>query len=406
MKFLFFSHYFWPENFRINELALFFSSKHKENYILTGYPSYPNKGLFKKKTNKENIENSTDYQKLNIIRVPVFLRNNNNVSIILNYISFFFSSLILGGFKIVKKNFDIIFIFCPSPIFSAIPGVIFKLIFKKKSVLWILDLWPNTLIDLKIVKNKLIIKILKTIIKFIYDNTDLILAQSESMCEEIKKTTDTKCIYFPSWPEENIGNDYNLFSDKILPCKKNQIKILFTGNIGEAQSFETLIECAKLLSQKQIVKWIIVGDGRWKKKLEKLIEINKLNDDFQLIENVPLEEIRSFFNHADALYLSLKKNETFNRTIPGKLQTYMTSKKPIIASISGEASRIIKDAQCGFVSDAEDHLALKDNIVAFYNLDINKKKELGLNGKNYSDINFNKKNILNNLNIEIKKILK
>ena len=68
-------------------MALFFSSKHKENYILTGYPSYPNKGLFKKKINKEN---STDYQKLNIIRVPVFLRNNNNVSIILNYISFFF----------------------------------------------------------------------------------------------------------------------------------------------------------------------------------------------------------------------------------------------------------------------------------------------------------------------------
>ena len=119
-----------------------------------------------------------------------------------------------------------------------------------------------------------------------------------------------------------------------------------------------------------------------------------------------MEEIRSFFNHADALYLSLKKNETFNRTIPGKLQTYMTSTKPIIASISGEANRIIKDAQCGFVSEAEDHLALKDNIVAFYNLDINKKKELGLNGKNYSDINFNKKNILNNLNIEIKKILK
>ena len=402
MRLLFFSHYFWPENFRINELASFFSVNKKKNYVLTGFPSYPNKYLFKKKLDKHKLNK---YQNLDIIRVPVFLRGSSNVSIILNYISFITNSILFGFFKIFNKKIDLIFIFCPSPILSAIPGIILKKIFKKKSVLWVLDLWPNTLIDLKIIENKIIVKILKILVKFIYDNTDLILAQSIPIRNEIRKITKTKCIYFPSWPEQDINNEQQSYKNSIEVCKSNQIKILFAGNIGQAQSFETLIECAKLLKKEKIIKWVIVGDGRWKAKLKKLINSNNLNNDFQLIDRVPLRNMGSYFREADALFLSLKRNETFDKTIPGKLQTYMDSSKPIIASISGETNRIINESKCGFVSEAEDYLALRDNVLKFYYLDINEKKQLGHNGKIYSDINFNKIKILNNLKQEIESVI-
>ena len=280
--------------------------------------------------------------------------------------SFFYSVFLL-----VKKKFDIIFIFCPSPIFSSLSIIILNKLFKKKIVIWILDLWPQTVIDLKIVKNKFLIHILKRISSYIYNNSDLILAQSKSINSEIQKITKTRCIYFPSWPESEIG----FSKTKTKKIKKNNyVKIIFAGNIGESQSFFTLIKAAKILKRKKL-QWIIIGDGRWKNKLKKLIIKNKLEKNILLINSVPIKKIRSYLNHADALYLGLKNNKTFSKTIPGKLQTYMSMEKPIIASISGEASKIISSSKCGFVSKAENHTALAKNVKKFLVLSATQKKK-------------------------------
>ena len=396
MKILFFTQYFWPENFRINELVQFLSKK--KSLVLTSYPSYPQKKKFdkniylRKKFFSKNCE---------IKRVPVYLRNSTNLSIILNYITFFFSSFVIGFFKIFKKNFDVIFVFCPSPILNAIPAIIFKKLFKKKIVIWVLDLWPDTIVDLKFVNNKFLIWIMRSLVIYIYNNSDLILAQSKAVRNSINKLTKSKCIYFPSWSEE-------INKDKKKPKeikKNNKIKILFTGNIGEAQSFETMVKCAKSLKKINIIEWIVVGDGRWKKELESSIKLNNLEDDFKLINSVPLNKINKYFNCADALYLGLKNNKTFEKTIPGKLQTYMSTGKPIIASISGEAKKIINKAKCGFVSNAENHKLLKKNIIKFAKLNYKQRKKLGINGKNYSNIFFSKKKIIKNLENEIKLML-
>ena len=396
MKILFFTQYFWPENFRINELVHFLSKK--QSLVLTSYPSYPQKKKFdkniylRKKFFSKNCE---------IKRVPVYLRNNTNLSIILNYITFFFSSFVIGFFKIFKKKFDVVFVFCPSPIINAIPAILFKKIFKKKIIIWVLDLWPDTVVDLKLVKNKFIVWVMRSLVIYIYNNSDLILAQSEAVRNSIKKLTKNKCIYFPSWSEE-INKD----KKKAKEIKKNnKIKILFAGNIGEAQSFETMVKCAKSLKKINVIEWIVVGDGRWKKKLESLIRSNNLENEFQLIDSVPLNKINQYFNWADALYLSLKDNKTFKKTIPGKLQTYMSSGKPIIASISGESKKIIIKAKCGFVSNAENHKLLKKNIIKFTKLNYNQRKKLGMNGKKFSNKFFSKQKIIKNLENEIKLML-
>ena len=396
MKILFFTQYFWPENFRINELVKFFSKG--KNLVLTSHPSYPQKKKFDKNKYLRKIFYAKNCE---IKRVPVYLRNDTNLSIILNYISFFFSSLTIGFFKVFKKNFDVIFVFCPSPILNALPAIIFKKIFKKKIIIWVLDLWPDTVEDLKLINNKLIIWIMRSLVIYIYDNSDLILAQSETVRNSIRKLTKSKCIYFPSWSEE-INKDKRKAKD----IKKNdKIKILFAGNIGEAQSFETMIKCAKSLKKINIIEWIVVGDGRWKKKLESLIRLNKLENEFRLIDSVPLNKINQYFNCADALYLSLKNNKTFKKTIPGKLQTYMISGKPIIASISGEAKKIIIKAKCGFVSNAENHRLLKKNIIKFTKLNYDQRKKLGTNGKKFSNTFFSKKKIIKNLENEINLML-
>ncbi len=394
MKILFFTQYFWPENFRINDVALYLKKKNHEIKVLTNNPCYPDKFFFlnyylnKKKFKKiKGIE---------IFRIPSINRGKSNIFILLNYINFFFNSFIFGINRFVNKKIDLVFIFCPSPILSALPAIILKKIFKKKVAIWVLDLWPDTLVDLNIVRNKTLIKILKYLVKFIYNNCDLILVQSKSFKTEISKITKSKCIYFPSWAEENIGNNITKYAKEISLTEK-KLKIIFTGNIGEAQSFESIVKCANLLKKYNKIKWIIVGNGRWQNKLENLIKKNNLEKDFQLIDNVPVTRIKSFFNHADALLISLKNKKTFKKTIPGKLQTYLSSGKPIIGMISGEANKIIKKSRSGLVCEADDHVELKNLLIKFIKMSKNKRKIFGINGKKYANKYFNKNKNLNDL---------
>lgn len=393
MKILFFSQYFWPENFRINEVASHFHKNGNKVKVLTTNPSYPNKGIFNDfyKKNKK-----FDYYKgIEILRIPTFARRRSDYSIILNYMTFFLSSFIGGVYKLISVKFDFIFIFGTSPILSALPGIFLKKIFKKKIILWVLDLWPNNLIELKRIKSKVIIIILKKLVKYIYDNSDLIIVQSKSFKTEIEEITNRKCIYIPSWSED-IGDDEKVLAPEIIK-EENKINILFTGNIGEAQSIESVIECAKILRKEKIAKWVFVGSGRWKSKIVKLIRDNNLENEFQLIDNVPLFRIKSFFNHADVLFLSLKKNENFKKTIPGKLFTYLASGKPIIGMISGEANKLITESKSGYACEADDFQALRNNILKFKKLTSSEKLQLGINGKNFSKKYFDKSIILDNL---------
>jgi colanic acid biosynthesis glycosyl transferase WcaI len=388
----FFSQYFWPEDFRINEVAKYFLDKKHNVEIYTTYPSYPKKNNFLYYYKNKN--NFKEYEGIKVNRFYTYPRSKNNISIILNYITFFINSFFFTLYNFLFKKSDFLFIFCPSPILSAIPGVILGKIFKKKTIVWVLDLWPNTLIDLNIIKNKFIIKIFNLLVKYIYNNSDLILAQSNSFVKEIQKITNTKCVYFPSWPETNIKLKVK-HSEEIQ--KDHRIKILFAGNIGEAQSFESIIKCANILKEKEIVKWIIAGDGRWRDKLENLILKNNLEKDFQIINKLPIEKVGSLLNNADLLLVTLKRNPTFKKTIPGKLQTYMSSGKPILGMISGEANKIIKEAQCGYVCEADDYQKLSKLILGFSKLTIADKKRLGKNGLNYAKKNFNKLLILKKL---------
>ena len=107
----------------------------------------------------------------------------------------------------------------------------------------------------------------------------------------------------------------------------------------------------------------------------------------------------------DVIKLSLQNKKTFKKTIPGKLQTYMKSGKPIIASISGETEQIIKKSKCGLVSKAEDFNSLAKNILKFSKMNKKDKLSLGKNGKIFANKFFNKKNILINLEKEFKIIL-
>lgn len=395
MNILIFTQYFWPENFRINEITNFLNKKLNKIDILTTYPSYPKKRIYKNYLKNKKILGKRFGSE--IFRFYSYPRNNSNFSIILNIISFTLIAPFYFLSRMLKKKYDVIFLFCPSPIISIIPIIILNYFFKKKIIIWVLDLWPETLVDLNIISNKWLIKIIDYLIKYIYLNSEIILCQSKSFQKSISQKLKRKTYYFPAWPEEEVYKIKN--KKKIYFIKKiKSFKILFAGNIGEAQSFNSLIKCAIILKSKKIpTKFIILGDGRGKVSLIKNINKFKLNDYFELCNSVPPERITCYFNSVDALYLSLKKKNTFKKTIPGKLQTYLFSGKPILGMISGEANKIIRESSSGLVCEADDFKMLSNNIIKMISFNKNKLKSYGKNGKKYANKFFNKEKILNDL---------
>ena len=158
-----------------------------------------------------------------------------------------------------------------------------------------------------------------------------------------------KVKYFPNWAD-------NLFeNNKIIPSYKsndNKIIITYAGNIGESQGFEILIESLQKTNLKGL-EFRLIGSGRFKNKLIKMVKNNQLEKNVRFINQVKSDELLKYFQQTHYFYLSLKTTKYFPKTVPAKLQTYLAVGKPIIASISGEANSILKKHKTGFQAKAE-----------------------------------------------------
>jgi exopolysaccharide biosynthesis WecB/TagA/CpsF family protein len=396
------SQYFWPENFRINDVVEHFKSRGHEVEILTGYPNYPEGKIFD--LFKKNPNNFNEYKGAKIFRIPVRLRKKSTkIDLFLNYLTFVLSSILFGTIKLRKKNYDVVFTFATSPITVAITSIYFSKIKNAKHVLWVLDLWPDILEELKIVKNKLVLYLLNSTVKFIYKKTDLILAQSHSFKKIISDNYKIRSIeYLPAWSED-INSKNSTEIKNSIDFTEKKLNICFTGNIGEAQNFENIMEAAKILKDQKDIEWTVVGTGRNIDKIKKFKNDHNINN-FNFLGSKPLSDIGYYHSIADILLVSLKPGKALSSTIPGKVQTYLNSNKFILGFIEGEAKKIIEDSQAGRVIDPNLPLKLAEEITYLKNnRSIIQKVTNEKNGTRYLDKKFNKKIIFNNLNDYLEK---
>lgn len=395
LKILIISQYFYPESFRINELALDLKKNGHQITVLTGIPNYPDGSYFKGygvfKKRREN------YHGVEVIRVPLVpRRKGKKINLILNYFSFAFFATLLAPF-FCRGKFDVIFVFEPSPITVGLPALLLKKIKRIPIFFWVQDLWPESLSATGAVRSERILSWVRGLARFIYKRCDRILVQSQAFIPSIEQMGIPRSVitYFPNAAENifNLGLDSNQTAELKLP---DGFKVIFAGNIGVSQSFETLLEAALMLKEHPI-HWVIIGDGRQKTWLVEQVNIHGLSDRIHLIERKPVEEIPLYLNLADVLLVSLKRDPVFALTIPSKLQSYLACGKPIIASLDGEAARIVEESGAGLASAAEDAKSLADNILAMYNMPLPLRKLMGERGRAYFENHFEKGRLLEQL---------
>ncbi|SVE08899.1 uncharacterized protein METZ01_LOCUS461753, partial [marine metagenome] len=235
---------------------------------------------------------------------------------------------------------------------------------------WVLDLWPESVVSASNLQSTLIPKLLTPIVKYIYNNCNKILVSSKGFIKSIeeKGIRPSKIEYFPQWAEE--------YFKPVIPKKyllgkipRNSFKVMFAGNIGEAQDFNSLIKAAVLLKNENI-QWIILGGGRKEKWVRKKIKEHRLLNCFHLLGSFPVERMPEFYAHADAMIFSLKNEHIFSITIPAKVQTYLACGKPILAMINGEGAKIIEGANAGLICRSGDFEGLANNILTMSSLSI------------------------------------
>jgi glycosyltransferase involved in cell wall biosynthesis len=391
------SQYFYPEPFRVNDMAAEWVKRGYKVTVLTGIPNYP-MGKFYDGYDYRHKRREC-WNGVDIIRIPLIPRGNsrnkllNAAGMAANYLSF-----IVSGRGWVKKNnikADLVFTVEVSPMTQALIGTWYKKRYHVPAYLYVQDLWPENVVTVTGIQSKAVIGPINRMVNKIYRETDEIFTTSPSFVKAIvnrKTKVDRKKVhYWPQYAEEFYRPMPRQNIDGIPDG--GSFKIAFTGNIGTAQGLGILPETARLLKTEN-VKFIIVGDGRFLPELERQIEKRRVREKFILLPRVPASRIPEILSACNAGFISFAQTPLWEMTIPAKLQSYMACGKAIIASASGETKRIIQEAECGICCEIGNAQALADGIRELIRADC---QDMGRKARKYFRENFDKKKLMDQM---------
>ena len=332
-------------------------------------------------------------------RVPVLARRQGKSwQLALNYLSFVFFSCALGPL-LCREKYDLVFVFEPSPFTVGIPGVLFRFLKRAPMLFWVQDLWPESIIATGTLRSPFMLALIRKMVRYIYTRCDRVLTQSNGFKGPVINAgaDPSKIQYFPNWAEDlyqQVQRDETRPEAKELP---DGFRIIFAGNLGAAQSLETIVRAANKLKHNENIHWIIIGDGRYRKWLEEKIDEFKLNNTIHLVGQLPVESMPVYFSLADVLLATLRRDMIFELTIPSKIQSYLACGKPIIGALDGEGANIINASGAGYAVPAEDADALADTVLIMYKKTDAERAQMGRYGRQYYNQHFDREHLFNML---------
>ena len=391
-KILIITEYFYPEEFKINEIATAWKEKGYEVDVLTQNPTYPYGEVFDKYENKWYTKET--YKGINIYRVKAVTGYKKSLfKKLLKYFTF----MILGSIVSLKigKKYDYVFGFDIAALTGMVPAVILKKFYNKKVTLWIQDVWPDSIYAYGFKKTKFLEFILNSFVRFVYKHSSNFAISGKGFRSKIEPyiSNNQEIKYLPNWADS--------FNTKLKVFKFSEDKkvhFTFAGNVGKVQNLDNIIDAFGKLPKEELKKaqLNIIGDGSHLDNLRKLVQSKKyINIIFW--GRKPRDEMYRYFNASDFLIVSLIDKPIFSLTVPAKVQTYIASNKPILSILNGDASDIIKDNNLGYCSKPNDIKQIKDIFIKAINTDEEQIKQFTKNCVHLTKTTFDKENIMNNL---------
>lgn len=385
MKILLISQYFYPEQFKCNDVAAELVRRGHEVTVLTGIPNYP-KGKFYKGYGLFRRRHDS-YKGADVHRAWLIPRGRcSALRLSLNYFSFALTASVRALCLCARHRYDAIIVHETSPVTVGIPAVLGAALRRTPMYFWVLDLWPESLTAAGGITNKYILGFFTGMTRWIYRHSRRILISSRGFAESILEKGDfaSRLEYFPNWADRALqgGTGY-----KLPPLPEGFI-VMFAGNIGEAQDFDHIMQAAALLKDLKHIQFVFVGDGRKRPWVEQHIRENGLEATVHCLGRHPLESMPAFFAKADAMLVTLKDELIFNLTAPAKLQAYMSAGRPILAMMNGEGPRLIAEAGCGRSVPAGDAAGLARLIREAAAAPADELRAMGERGRAYGQEHF------------------
>jgi colanic acid biosynthesis glycosyl transferase WcaI len=388
MRFLILTQYFPPESgaaqVRLKELAKGLQRSGHEVSVVTAFPNHPTgiippeyRGHWRMKDEIEGIP---------VWRTWIYpVERGRFWKRLLNYFSFVFSSF-WGLSKAGKQD---IMLFESPPLFLGITALLYGSLTRTKIIMNISDLWPESAVALGLVTNKGMILAAEWLEKLLYHKAWKISAQTEGIKESLigRGVPADKVTFLPN------GVNLDLFSPrerdrqlaKELNIKDQDFVLIYAGTMGYAQGLESILATAELLKEHWDIKFLFVGDGTEKPKLEEIVRNKSLNN-VSFVDFQPVKEMPRYFSLAAASIVPLKKCKLFEGARPSKMFPALGSAVPVIYSGEGEAAELVLKSGGGIVVEPENSQQLAQAI-----LDLKQnpnRREMGQAGNKFVERNY------------------
>jgi len=382
---LYISHYYPPEvnapAIRVSQMAQRWVRKGNRVTVLTGFPNHPDGIISSEYAGRFYMKETQDG--VDIVRTYVYATPNKGfLKRIMNYLSFMFSSLILALPRL--PHLDIVIATSPQ-FFVAIAGYLISVVKRVPFVFEVRDVWPEEIVAVGAIRNKLIIGILERIEMFLYRRANLIVAVAKGTIDILTERgiAREKIVLLPN----GINLDeFDVEVDMTRLRQKHNLNgeflVTYIGTHGMAHKLQTVITAAEKLRSNRHIKFMMVGDGAEKQQLMRQVEELGL-DNVIFVPQLPHDEVIEYYRISDACMVPLRKARLFTRNIPSKIYEIMASGRPVLIGTEGESMELVTHANAGIAFEPENAESLVQNILKLCD-DRELSKRLGLNGHEYA----------------------
>jgi len=395
VKILLSSQHFWPEDFRINDIVQALIERGLTVDVLTGKPNYPEGRYFQGYRGwgcqREQWSGAT------VFRVPLAARGSGRaVRLAINYLSFIVSGLLFAPWLLRRRSYSVIFVYASSPLLQAIPAIFLSWLKRCPVVVWIEDLWPESLAATGYVRNRHILAVVGWMVRFIYRHSDLLLVQSRAFEPSVAAAAAGKpIVYYPN-SVEAVFCSPSKGGQPDVPGLDAGFSVVFAGNIGAAQAVDVIVEAASYLRAYADIRFVVLGGGSRRDWLRQQVQARGLSNVY-IPGRYPVEAMPGILQKASALLVTLADEPIFSATVPSRLQTCLAAGRPIVASLNGEGARLVIEAEAGLAAPAGDPRALADAVLQIFRMAPAEREKMGANGRQYFSRHFDRELLVDQL---------
>lgn len=317
----------------------------------------------------------------------------NEMRFLRRILAFMAFTMIASVYVLTLKKRDLVFA-TSTPLTIGIPGLICKYYHRIPMVFEVRDLWPDVPIAMGIIRNLLLVKLLKWFEARLYRASSKVVALSEGMIEELRnqQVPDEKLVLVPN------ASDITEFESIVAECKVDPLaplrtnpdtKIcLYAGTLGIVNNIDYLVALAREFRNQQLdLRIVIIGSGSQKQRISQVITCEQLDKFITLLEPVPKTKLVPYIHAADACISTVQDIPALFNNSANKFFDALAAGRPIVINHSGWQAEVIKRHNLGIVLGQDYQIAAAE--LDRY-LRTNGKKDLEQSIKAFASANYSR----------------